>query len=91
MEFIKMSSYWSRVGPYSNMTGVLVRRGERPRGRRQLGANRDRLKVASTNHRMTKIAETSQELGRGKEGPCPRAVREPGPACRRRRTKLLFL
>ena len=24
----KMKSYWSRVGPYSNVTGVLIRRGK---------------------------------------------------------------
>ena len=25
-ELVKMEAYWSRVGPYSNMTGILIKR-----------------------------------------------------------------
>lgn len=29
---IDMKSSWSRMGPYSNMTGVLIRKGEETQG-----------------------------------------------------------
>lgn len=37
MELAKISSYWSREGPLSNMTGVLIRRGEHTKRQRHRG------------------------------------------------------
>ena len=28
MSLVEMTSYWSRMGPWTNVTGVLVKRGE---------------------------------------------------------------
>ena len=65
----KMRSYWSRMGPQSNMTGVLVIRGERHKGRRWPCDDRGRGWTADgSTSQNAKAYRQLPEARKGKEG-----------------------
>lgn len=76
MQLVNMRSYWSRMGPWSNMTGVLIRRGEdmqwytcREEGHVRTGRD---WSDAAGGHGMPRIAGPHQRLGE-RHGRCPQS------------------
>lgn len=60
MQLVKMKLYWSKMGPESNMTGVLVRDRDR-QGEDGCGLGRGRAcRDASANQGMAWMAENRQ-------------------------------
>ena len=75
-----MRSYWIKVDPKSNLTGVLIRRGKfghrcTRTGRRPCEDGGGDWSNISTSKEKTRIASDPRSQARGKAGSSPRACR----------------
>lgn len=68
MELIRMRSFWIRVGPKSNMTGVLIRGDTEGKGHGMTEAG------TAVTPLHAKDTGSHQKLGRGEKGCSPRSL-----------------
>lgn len=68
-----MKSYWMRVGPWANVTGVFIRRGERTQGWTDTDTQQKRqTEAVCLQAKHAKVFWEPLEDGEGKEGFFPR-------------------